>query len=141
MVTNHVKEEYLTRKVQRADFGEALDRQVLAELWEDLEADEALIRELITLFLEDAPKQLGNAREAFVRADSRELGRIAHTLKSSSLYYGAKNLSEVCGAMESVCQQGQLTNADLLIAGMEKEFELVKTALQSMMPNSHEFPL
>src|SRR5207244_1076725 len=115
--------------------GEALDRQALAELWEDMDEDEDLIRELISLFLEDAPKQLGNAREAFVRADSKALGRITHTLKSSSLYYGAKNLSEVCREMEAICQQGLLTNADLMIAEMEKEFELVKDALQSMLPN------
>jgi HPt (histidine-containing phosphotransfer) domain-containing protein len=135
MVMDQVKEEFLTRKIRSSDFGEILDRQVLAELWEDMDADEDLIRELISLFLDDAPKQLGNAREAFVRADSRELGRIAHTLKSSSLYYGAKNLSDVCQEIESICKQGQMTNTELLIVELEKEFELVKNALQSMMPN------
>ena len=133
MDIDQVKNGFLTQKIALSNFGEAIDRQTLTELWVDIEEDEATIRELVDLFLEDATRQIINAKLSFVRGDHQELGRIAHTLKSSSLYYGAKNLSMVCRDLETICDNGQVPHTDLLVTEMEKEFELVKDALQSMV--------
>jgi HPt (histidine-containing phosphotransfer) domain-containing protein len=129
---DQVKEEYPTRKILPSGFDEAIDREALAELWEDIDEDEALIRELVALYLEDTPKQIANARQALAIADAKELGRIAHTLKGSSLYYGAKRMSRVCKELESACAQSELAEANGLIKEMAKEFDRVKDALQSM---------
>jgi HPt (histidine-containing phosphotransfer) domain-containing protein len=116
------------------DNGEAvIDQRILINFWRDLDEDDSLIQDMVTLFLEEAPKQLMAAHRALANHDSKELGRIAHTLKGSSSYYGAKRLAIPCTALEDNCELGILTGAGSLLAQLEKEFEAVREVLKSMV--------
>lgn len=75
------------------------------------EADPELIRDLIHTYLEDAPKLLADLRRAAAREDADGLRRAAHTLKSSSVMFGAEVLSEHCRELEEMARAGQ-TGAD-----------------------------
>jgi HPt (histidine-containing phosphotransfer) domain-containing protein len=114
--------------------GEAIiDKEALMQLFEDLDEDKELIQEMITLFLEDAAAQLITARHILSEQDGKTLGRIAHTLKGSSSYYGAKRLAKPCRELEENCEQGNLSAAKLLLSQMDKEFQAVKVVLKAMV--------
>lgn len=114
--------------------GEAIiDKETLMELCVDLDEDEELIQEMVSLFLDDAAAQLVTARQVLANQDSVGLGRIAHTLKGSSSYYGAKRLAKPCRELEENCEHGNLAVADVLLTRMDKEFEAVKVVLQAMV--------
>jgi len=74
-------------------------------IWDDLrvlggsEAD-ALILELISMYLEDAPLQLEAIREAARQSDRRALAFHAHALRSPSASLGALGLAEACACLE-----------------------------------------
>jgi HPt (histidine-containing phosphotransfer) domain-containing protein len=110
-----------------------IDKRILIQFWKDLDKDDRLIQEMVTLFLEEAPRQLIAAHQALANHDSKELGRIAHTLKGSSSYYGAKRLAIPCTALEDNCERGNLLGADSLLAQLENEFEAVREVLKSMV--------
>lgn len=114
--------------------GEAIiDKEALMELYVDLDEDKELIQEMINLFLEDAAAQLITARHILSEQDSKALGRIAHTLKGSSSYYGAKRLARPCRELEENCAHGNLSVAKLLLTQMDKEFQAVKVVLKAMV--------
>ncbi len=122
------------QKSETQDDNEAvIDKQVLVRFWKNLDEDDSLIQEMVTIFLQDAPKQLSAAHQALANQDSKELGRIAHTLKGSSSYYGAKRLAIPCTELEDNCEVGNLSGASSLVAQLEKEFEAVREVLKSMV--------
>jgi HPt (histidine-containing phosphotransfer) domain-containing protein len=112
---------------------EVINQEAFAELWEDLGEDADALQEIVEIFLEDAPKQITSARQALVNHNNKELSRIAHTLKGSSLYYGADRLANVCRELESNCQRDDFTAADSLLAQLEQEFQPVSAALQAIL--------
>ena len=71
---------------------------------ERVEGDEALLSELVQVFLEDLPVQLDSIQEGAAAADFEAIERIAHTLKSELLYLG---LSEIAEKAKSLEQQGR----------------------------------
>ncbi|MBI3650209.1 MAG: Hpt domain-containing protein [Acidobacteria bacterium] len=132
MELNQTNAESCAQRIVLSDRSAAIDQQALTDLWKDMDENEDIIRELIRIFLDDARQQMSNAHQSLATANPIELGRIAHTLKGSSLYYGAKKLAEICGLLETICRQGQLPQAASLIREIETEFEMVKEALRSL---------
>jgi HPt (histidine-containing phosphotransfer) domain-containing protein len=94
------------------------------------EGDSAdVLSELITLFLDDTPRLLAEARAAVEAGDAQVLQRAAHTLKSSGASLGALPLSALCAELETMGRESQLEGAKEKAARVEAEYERVKTAL------------
>jgi HPt (histidine-containing phosphotransfer) domain-containing protein len=110
-----------------------IDKEALLGLYADLDEDEELLQEMVTLFLEDAAMQLMNARRVLADQDIASLKRIAHTLKGSSSYYGATRLGIPSRELEEHCEQGNLSVADALLTQMDKEYQAVKVVLKAMV--------
>jgi HPt (histidine-containing phosphotransfer) domain-containing protein len=114
-----------------------LDQQT----WEDLlslggsEAD-ALILELITMYLEDAPLQLAAIREAASQADRRALAFHAHALRSPSASLGALGLAEACASLEVAAAAEVLSLESPLVQEVLGEAERV---VQELTSRSREF--
>lgn len=75
-------------------------------IWADLRAmggddAEAMLRELIDLYLEDAPPLLEAIQAAHDRRDARGLAFHAHALRSPSASLGALTLAEACRQLEA----------------------------------------
>ncbi len=128
-----INDEDIQASETQTDSRGVIDIPLMKKFLEDLGGDESLIREMVRLFLEESPKQLLAAHEALRNENAKELGRIAHTLKGSSSYYGARRLAKPCTELEENCERGNLTGAGSLIAQMEKEFAEVREALQSVV--------
>jgi len=72
-----------------------LDNAVLDALRESIGDDREFLAELIDTFVEDAPGQLESLRGSAASGDADGARRAAHTLKGSSLTFGAKELASL----------------------------------------------
>ena len=101
----------------RAD--DVVDVAVLKALVGD---DEEVVRELLSDYLVSARRLAVELRAACSAGDSRQVGAIAHKLKSSSRSVGALALGELCAELESAGKAGDKR-------GVEKDRLRFETAL------------
>jgi two-component system, sensor histidine kinase and response regulator len=117
--------------------GDPIDRLVLASLRElQGEGEPEILSELIDLFLDEVPQQLGALREAVEKDDAPSVERIAHTLKGSSGNMGATPMAQICAELEDVGASGDLSRAPELLERLEEEFWRVRLALESEVARS-----
>jgi signal transduction histidine kinase/DNA-binding response OmpR family regulator len=69
--------------------------------------DRSMTREVIALFVADAPVRMGDINAALQASDSAALSRAAHALKGAASNVGALALADACLALEQSCLQGQ----------------------------------
>lgn len=79
--------------------GEVLDREVLAQLAQDLEAD--LLADVLRQFVEETRERVARIAE---ESDLAVLTREAHTLKSTAGTFGARALCSAARALEMACR-------------------------------------
>jgi CheY-like chemotaxis protein len=91
---------------------------------------DAILVEMIDLYLEDAPKLVSAIASAVERGDAKQLHSCAHTLKSSSLTLGATILSNVCKELEALGRNGHTESGLDKVPQLEAEYAKVKAALQ-----------
>ncbi len=97
------------------DFREAL---------EHVGGDVALLRELASVFVAEAPKMAGAIRDALAARDAPRLRRGAHTLKGASSTFGAHAAFEAAHRLEQLGAAGDLAAAgpawDALSAALDR---------------------
>lgn len=86
--------------------------------------DESLLKELVSIFMEDFPQQFGTLQEALSGQEFDVVRRQAHSLKSASASIGAERLREACAAVERQAEDpaGQ-PGLDTLSSVMQSEFQ------------------
>jgi PAS domain S-box-containing protein len=110
-----------------AKAAEVLDRQVLDRL-STLLKPERLAR-AIDLYLVESPKLIQKLKQAAAANDAPEIVRSAHSLKSSSANFGARELSRYCGDLEASARRADAEEACKIFAKIETEYRCVQTAL------------
>jgi PAS domain S-box-containing protein len=75
------------------------------------DGDEELLRQMLEVFLEDAPNQLASIREALSANDAPLVRRAGHTLKGASSNVGASRLREIGFTIEKAGEAGDLALA------------------------------
>lgn len=73
--------------------------------------DEELLHEVVELYMQESPVQRAALEEAVAAADAKTAERMAHTLKSTSRYLGAAEVSDGARAIESSAAANQLGEA------------------------------
>lgn len=101
--------------------------QGIKELQGDDESD--LLAELIDIYFREAPKQVAEIRKAWQEKNAVLLRRAAHTLKSSSLNLGAKQIGEWCKELEQAGRAEIFEGVPEKLALLEAELPRVYTAL------------
>ena len=89
-----------------------------------------ILKKVITLYLEDAPKLLDALRDAVARSDCAAMQRAAHTCKSSSANLGALRLAGLCEEMEHDARAGSCEQAQARLGIIEDEYKKLVPALQ-----------
>lgn len=114
-----------------------LDPEVLASL-RQLQQDtgEDILSELIGMFLEDAPSQIEEIRQALREADPQSLEHTAHALKGTSGTMGAIRMSAISSELQDVGRSGDLSDASGKVAHLEGEFVQAKAALEAELEGS-----
>jgi HPt (histidine-containing phosphotransfer) domain-containing protein len=112
--------------------GPALDRSVMKGFAEELgDGAEDIVRELIGVYLEDAPGLLRELRQALDVNDASILDRAAHTLKSSSATLGAKGLAALCLELERSARSGDTSIASDQVERIDAELQRVSDELRA----------
>ena len=90
----------------------------------------SITREVLMLFVGEAPQRSDDICGALARCDSAALSRAAHALKGAASNVGAQALSEACAGLEQSCQQGRWpANASVQV---ERLTSLARATCQSL---------
>ena len=79
-----------------------------ARALEQLGGDEGLFREIVQIFLHEAPKHLAGLRQALAQRDKDSVERIAHTLKGELSYLGVSAAAHHASKLEDAGRNGDL---------------------------------
>ena len=111
--------------------GEAIDQEILDRI-RALESDrnQGVVKRLIGIFLEDAPKILMALRKGLADDDVEVARRAVHTLKSSSANLGAMTLSAICRKMEQQCLDGQMDLVADGVRNLQHEYDAAAAELE-----------
>ncbi|MCK5131774.1 MAG: response regulator [Candidatus Sabulitectum sp.] len=89
----------------------------------DFGDDVETIRELISLFIVTAQKNLRDLSAAIRENKPANVRILAHTLKGSALNIGANDFANACARLEHLVSRGDLANSDILQSIVESEYE------------------
>ena len=115
---------------------EVFDQEALVER---LMGDVELASEIISDFLEDAPRQIAALHDALEGADAPLVRRQAHTLKGASANIGAVALQQAAYEMEVAGEEGDLEKAHGALQAVEQAFKALAEA--RVTQDSAEHPL
>jgi len=129
--THKLDTDYLRRLAAGTSGGEFLDESILAELRDMPPSDGAsILRELIDLFLDNAPPRILQIRN--FSTDAAKLAFHAHALKSMSLNLGCKRVVEFAQKLEDLGRSGSVQGAAELIQDLEGAYSQTKLRLIEM---------
>jgi two-component system sensor histidine kinase/response regulator len=147
-------DDYLSKPVKKADLEAAivqhtsmLSSAVVAEAvkvvskcpvleierWHELqsELDPELVRELVTLFLEETPQQLAELQEAVEKQHFEKIGQMAHKIKGSCVTLGVSQMAESCRKIESLLPRQDIEGIQVFLSDLPVQLEAVKAAIET----------
>ena len=113
-----------------------LDTSILEELSSHIrnkDDSNKMIINLLELFLEEAPQQFAEIKQAVASSDSKKLYENAHALKGNSATLGAKEFSEACRKLEQIGKQQSLAEAPEVLITAQKAFERMVPAFKEVL--------
>jgi HPt (histidine-containing phosphotransfer) domain-containing protein len=137
---------YITKPIQRKELAEVIarwapkeitnesdqsspqeigDRAILDRkgLLERLGNDKEFLKEVLDIFLQDAPNRIFSIQEAISKNDASVIRFQAHTLKGASANVGAMALKEDAGQIELAGEKGDLERAKVLLPILRQDYE------------------
>lgn len=107
-----------------------LDRPaMLATVEQDLD----LLRELVEIFLAEAPGLLAQIRSGVEEKQAESVERAAHTLKGALLNFGARRACEVARQLEARGREAHLADAAQLVSRLDSEVAQACRALSDFL--------
>ncbi|MFH2005538.1 MAG: ATP-binding protein [bacterium] len=91
-----------------------------------------LVRELIQIYLEDAPDLLRGVQQAVEATDATAVQRAAHGLKGCCANLGIERLAELSFTLERAGQAAVLDDVAEMLHELESEFDRVKSYLEGL---------
>jgi HPt (histidine-containing phosphotransfer) domain-containing protein len=116
---------------------EVFDRE---DMRRRLGGDEALLREILELFAEDAPLQLRALREGVDASNTELVVRHAHILQGQAANISAARMREVSLAAEAAGRDGDLDRVRELLPGIEISLESLLAALREGSGSAGSIP-
>jgi len=107
----------------------AFDRPALLA---NMGGDSELLEEIVGLFLADAPRRLSAIREAVENRDGPSLRFAAHALKGSAANFRAGAVVDGARRLEEAGSNGNLEEAEQVLAELESEMQRLAPALASL---------
>jgi HPt (histidine-containing phosphotransfer) domain-containing protein len=98
--------------------------------------DQEFLDEIVALFISTATAHLAALRVALDNRDAKELSRVAHTLKGSSVAVFAGPMAQLAGALEIAGREAKLDSAPELLSRLNAMFAI--TAAQLLGASSTE---
>ncbi len=111
----------------------AFDREALLDL---VDGDEALLHQIIELFLESSTRLMATIREAIDAADAGRLNEVAHELKGSMGHFGALAAIDAARDLETMGRAGDLALAEAVYRTLDVEVARLRDALAGLLESS-----
>jgi two-component system, sensor histidine kinase and response regulator len=96
-----------------------------------LGGDHDLLRDMMRIFLEEAPKQLQILRKAVETGNSRDAEHAAHRLKGDLGYLKAADAAEWARRLEDAGHNGDLSHAAPMLANLEANLEAIFSTMRT----------
>ncbi len=122
-VNNVVPRKPEASLIEPSEAREVFDKKMLLEL---LDGDEPLFREILGMFLKDAPTQINRMQGQLKEEDLAGLELQAHSLKGVALNVGGNALQKAALEIELAARNRELERARGLFEKIQKEFERFK---------------
>ena len=94
--------------------------------------DDAFLREIVGIFLEDTPKRIAELEQSLSENDPLRFTRAAHSVKGSSSNLGAMALRAVAERLEQQSKQSGLAGLEPMLAELKSEFDRAAAALRQI---------
>ena len=94
-----------------------------AALSDRLMGNEDLIREVVSIFLDDTPRRIKTLREQMTKGDAVGVGQQAHAIKGAAASIGGEALREIAFEMEKAGREKDLEKLVAMMPELEKGFE------------------
>jgi len=102
-------------------------------LWRRVDHDRDLLRELVAVFAEEAPRLLARIEEG-IRADlASDVKKASHKLKGSLLQFSARTAVATAQELEDKAQNCLVAGAAPLLNRLRHEVDLLREALNVMV--------
>jgi HPt (histidine-containing phosphotransfer) domain-containing protein len=105
---------------------------------ERVDGDIDLLREVIEMFLTDAPPLIADMRAAVAAGDAGGIKAAAHTLRGAASNFGATAVVECAREVEALAKSGGLANAAALVDRLEGAHRELETALRMLATDEPE---
>jgi PAS domain S-box-containing protein len=92
--------------------------------------DDQMLRDLVNIFLTEAPRWMQELREAISANHVADVKRTAHNLKGSIRLFGSKSAFDSAFLLEQMSRSGNLSGAPAALASLEQSIELLLRALR-----------
>jgi HPt (histidine-containing phosphotransfer) domain-containing protein len=102
------------------------------ELLDRVGGDREFLAELVTLFREDGPKQIGRIKTALENKEAGEMLRGAHSLRGSLANLAARPAADLAATIEVAGQSADLAQAEIALHSLEREMTRVLNALSAL---------
>jgi HPt (histidine-containing phosphotransfer) domain-containing protein len=97
-----------------------------------MDGDQAFLRQLSAIFVEDTPSLVTEIRAAIEQQDARRLESAAHKLKGSSYPFCAETVTDLAQTLESLGAAGQMAAAKVELPRFETAISRLLTALNAL---------
>jgi HPt (histidine-containing phosphotransfer) domain-containing protein len=86
-----------------------------------LGGDEALARQLVTLFLGECPRMMSQVRHSVEQGSADDVRRAAHTFKGSVSNFSTAGPAITAFELENIGREGRVADAPAVLARLELE--------------------
>ncbi|MGH7556150.1 MAG: response regulator, partial [Longimicrobiales bacterium] len=109
-----------------------------ADLRRRFDGDQALLREIVDLFLDDTPTLLEQLRASIQRGDHGAVEREAHMLKGSVSHFGATAAVDAARQLEGMGRAGDLSQATAALSALESALSELMPVLVGLRGDEHD---
>jgi len=108
------------------------------DFMERMDGDMDLLKEVIEIFLEDAPNLVAALRSAVRNRNAEAMERAAHTLKGAAANISAKRLQQLSHVMQEMVKKGEVSQVERLLGDMEMHYEVLDRVLRARLKTLSE---
>jgi protein-histidine pros-kinase len=119
---------YGTDVACRAAHSSVFDREAFLRM---VSGREELLKQLLGVYLEDAPPVIAKLRDAVTRKDAPLLADVAHKLKCTLGYLQAREACETAGLLAEMGQSADLAGAAELFSRIEQQLGVLERTLRA----------
>jgi HPt (histidine-containing phosphotransfer) domain-containing protein len=102
-------------------------------LWNRVDGDLDLLRELVELFTEEAPRMLARIEEAIKHGSASDLEKASHKIKGSVLQFSAHAATAIALELEENARLGSIAGAEELLKKLRLEIDRLQQTLRAMV--------